>query len=481
MKTYFKYILLASAFFIANTNSLFGQVAKTDYFMKTSIMRNYMNPALRPDQGHLIVPAIPTVGASLQTNTLNLDHLTFPLNGERVTFIHPGISADQFLKDMKNDNYINADVNTKLFAFGFFKGDGYWNIDLGVRAHVDANLPKSAFELLKVGFDQNEITGYDLKNLSATGMAFAEIGVGHSRPFLDNNLVLGARVKLLLGAGHFNLNAKTLNIQAGPEEWRTISNVTLKGAAPGVNPKYDEDDFIDGFDFDWKGLPGFGAGFDLGGVYEVKHLFPILRGLKVSAALNDIGFISWNKKNSLNMRSSDTEVVIRPNDYEHANDGSTSLSDVFEDALDDLKKSVNLQEDGPRKGQTTMLRMTLNTGAEYEIVENIFSVGALYSNYFGNNYSSSELTFSGNYRPCSWFATSVSYSTMFSSFDTFGLALHVTPAKGLNLFLASDYVTPHVSPQWVPTTSKGMNVQFGISIPLGAKQSNIRKYRDINL
>lgn len=469
MKTYIKY--LSAAFFVTLVfgQTAIAQVSKTEYFMQTSIYRNSINPAFTPEQGYLVVPVIPSVGASVRTNTLNMDHLTFKRGGERVTFIHPDVSTQDLMKGMKNNNFLSTDVNVKLFSLGFFKESGYWNVDMGVRTHVDANLPKSVFELLKVGFDQDQPTMYNLKNINASISSFVEIGVSHSRMFLDDNLSVGAKAKVLLGAGYANLKAEKLDVEAGPDQWRTLSKVTLRGAAPGVTAKYDSDGFIDGFDFDWKGIPGYGLGLDLGVVYDVKDVLPELKGLKVSASLNDLGFISWSKKNTLRMKSAEQEVIITPNDYQHSADG-VSLEDVFEDALEDLKNAVNLQEDGAPKSVTTGLRTTLNLGAEYEIFENLFSVGALYSNYFGTYHSISEFTMSANYRPCDWFATSASYSAMFGNWNTLGLAVNLVPKKGLNLFLASDYVFARISPQGLPTTSKGLNVQFGVSISLGGRQ-----------
>ncbi len=269
------------------SSAAFAQVTKTDYFMETSYLRNSLNPALRPDQGYLVVPVLPNAGVNVQTNKLNLDNLTFAgPNGQRVTFMHPSVNATDFLSNIANDNYINTDVNLKLFGLGFYKGDAFWNIDLGVRTHVDANIPKGFFELFKEGFDQENQKRFDLSELSATGNSFVELGVSYSRPLIDNNLILGARVKLLGGIGDLDLNAKSLSIDAGPDYWKAKSQVTLKGAAPGaLSPKYDDETGnIDGFDIDGFNVPGYGAGLDLGAVYDLKGILPILNGLKVSAS-----------------------------------------------------------------------------------------------------------------------------------------------------------------------------------------------------
>lgn len=468
-KTTYIYLIICTIL-TTHTELVFSQITKTDYFMESSFLRSNLNPALQPNQGYLVVPVIPNIGINFQTNNLNLSNLTFNSSeGKRVTFMHHSINTNDFLSDLSKDNYLNIDGNVKLFGLGFFKGDNYWNIDLGIRTHIDANIPKSFFELFKRGFDQEAQTRYDLSDLTSTGYSFIELGVANSRSLMENSLTVGARVKVLGGLADYNLYAKSLNIDAGPEYWSAKSEVILRGSAPSVIPTYDEKDNLDGFDFGRFNISGYGLGFDFGAVFDLKKIFPEMNGLKVSFALNDIGFISWSKNNSINMKSPKTEVKIIPSDYTVYKEDGTSLSTVLGDAFDDIKEAVNLREDD-RAARTSMLRMNMNIGAEYEIIKEKLSLGALYSNRFGNYFSTSEFTFSLNTHFSSWLYTSLSYSFVHSQLDTFGFALHLAPSIGVNLFLASDYAVPHISSELIPTTSKAINLQFGMSIPLGSKK-----------
>lgn len=464
---FFKRAFLAGVSILLSATMILTAQTKTEYFMRTSYMRTYLNPALTPEQGQLVVPVLPNIGAGVQTNTINLDHLTFSKNGERVTFLHPLVSDGEFLDGIKKNNYINTNVNYKIFALGLYLGDRYTNFDIGFRTSVDVNLPKSVFELLKVGFDQDNDLAYNLSDLSANALSFVEIGAAQSRNFLDKTLVVGARVKLLLGGGYFDLDAKSLEIEADQKRWRALSHVTLKGAAPGAKAKYDDEGMINGFDFSWEGIPGYGVGLDIGAVYDMRKAVPVLNGLTVSAALNDIGFIHWNKKNSLSLSSSGDPVIVEPTAI-YDKEENNSLSDVLENAFDDLKQAVNLKEElSGSKARSTSLRVNMNLGAEYEFIKNKLSAGALYSARFGNYSTWHEFTVSGNYRPYYWLGASLSYSAVHSAFDTFGFALHLAPQKGITFFVASDYAMPHVSTQFVPTSSKGVNLQMGFSIPIG--------------
>lgn len=467
-------IIVLAGLLISGTTS--AQVTQTDYFMKSSYLRTSLNPAMRPNQGYIVIPMLPNIGASVKTNTLNLDHLTTPLaNGQRATFMHKDVDANTFLADIADNNYAMADVNYRIAGVGFYKGDKFWSVDLGLRVHADLNIPKSVFELVKVGFDQNAQSTYDLKNINATANAFVEVGVNHSRPFLDNSLIIGARVKALIGAADFDLNAKSMTIEAGPNQWRANSQITLQGSGPGLISKFKTNDDgkeeFDGFEFDNFALPGFGAGLDLGAEYDMAKALPALKGLKVSAAINDLGFITWNKKNSVSLISnpSGEDIIIDPSDYTIQTDGTSSLSDLFENVTDDLRKAADLEAE-VSKARTTSLRSTLVVGAEYEIVPAKLTAGAMYSNRFGKYFNSSEITISANYAPIHWFAVSGGYSIIHSAFNTCGLALHLAPSKGVRFFLASDYIIPHTNSDFYPSTSKALNVQMGFSIPIGAKR-----------
>lgn len=461
-----------------------SQITRSDYFMKSSYLRSSMNPAFRPNQGYLVLPLTPNIGTSLQTNTLNLDNLTYKLaNGTRGTFMHKDVSADEFLSNMKDDNFLNMDVNYKLFALGFYKYDNFFTIDLGIRAHADANIPKSVFRMMKVGFDNNEEpVKYDLQDLSASATSFAELGVGFSKPLMDNNLVVGTKVKFLVGAGDFDLDAKELGIEIGPDMWRTKSHVVFQGSAPGlkvlpklndmgqpiVNDQTGKQEF-DELEFDGFNMPGYGLGVDIGFDFNLGKALHLPSNLNISGSLTDIGFIKWNKKSTVKMESNPSGIEFKPNDYTIHTDGSSSLNDIFDDVIDDLTSAADLYI-LPDESRTTSLGSTMHLGAEYEIIEKKLSAGVMYSNRFGKHFNWSELTVSGNVAPTHWFSTSLSYSLLNGSYKSFGGAIHLAPSRGLRLFVATDYVLVHHNKEFLPTTSTGVNFQLGMSIPLGKKK-----------
>jgi len=446
--------------------------------MKTYNNRTSLNPALRPEQNYMGMPfLLNNLYVDVKTNSLNMDHLTFRQDGELLSFMHKDVSADKFLKGISSDNYANMDFNYTLFSFGFYKGKGFWNVDFNLKAQVDANLPYSAFELMKRGFAMNEPSYYNVKDTRIKANTYAELGVGHSRPFLDNTLIVGAKAKVLMGFANFDAHIRDMKVNAGLDEWVIRSHATLDGSAPGLYPTFDEEDKFDSYE--WKesfGIPGMGLGFDLGATYALSGLADltdgtwadILNRLTVSLAFTDLGFISWSKSNSSHLYSSLEDEVITGNFEIDFDDNNSSLQDDIDKIKDKFEEIIEFKE-GEAKSRTTGLRTNMNIGIEYEILKEKLSAGFLSTTYFNSSKNVTEATLALTYRPIKCIETALSYSFVYSKFDTFGFAVNFNPTKGVHFFLASDYIIPHMNSEFMPVTSKGVNLQLGLSIPLGPR------------
>ena len=132
MKTIYKnirFILLfiATSFFLLPA---VAQTTNTGYFMKSQHNRTSLNPALRPEHGYIGIPGLSNVYVDYKTNSLNLETFMFP--GEpagslknTVTFLHEGVTTEQFMSNIFNNNYANVDANWTIAGLGFYKGDGF--------------------------------------------------------------------------------------------------------------------------------------------------------------------------------------------------------------------------------------------------------------------------------------------------------------------------------------------------------------------
>ena len=197
----------------------------------------------------------------------------------------------------------------------------------------------------------------------------------------------------------------------------------------------EENGYITDLDYNSFGISGYGAGIDLGASYQV------MKNLTVSAAILDLGFISWGKS-STQIAESDKNTTIDKNNYSES-------SDVLDFDLFGLKKKEN-------KSRTTSLSPTMVIGGEYGLLNNKLGLGLLSTTRFGQLKTYSELTFSANYRPNTLINTTLSYS-MLQGGETFGIAFKIGP-----LMLGTDYM-------YFGNNSKHVNAFIGLSIPLGKK------------
>ncbi|MDR1200477.1 MAG: DUF5723 family protein [Tannerellaceae bacterium] len=472
-------LFVLSIFLLVLGYPLMAQSTYSDYFINTSQTRSSLNPAFRPKQGYIGVPFLSNIYVDAKTNSLNLDHLTFKKEGTIVSFLHPSVGIGEFLSAMGENNYLSVNANYRIASIGFYdKKEGFWTIDLGVRAIADVNIPKSLFDMAKRGLsdDENDVFEYNINNAKANASAYIELGGGYSHPLLENSLLIGAKAKVLLGLANMNLDIKQFNASVGHDKWVVRTKATLDASLPGIAPTYDEDGIFDKAKWNENfGISGFGLGVDLGAVYRFetlsqsisnKSIQNILGKLQASLAFTDIGFISWKEGNSMKLSTPSHEVVISPRDRVI----TEMMDEYFEDLLNDFEEAVNLKETASEKGgKSTALYTTMNVGLEYEAWGNNLSVGLLSSTRLVGSHTITEFTLSGNYNPekIKWLATTLSYSFMHNKFNSIGLALHLTPSKWINFFIASDYWVPKLNKEFLPTTSKAMNIQFGLSVPIG--------------
>jgi hypothetical protein len=451
-----------------------GQTPGIEYFMKSSTQKQNFNPALRSRQGFVGFPLLGNTSMAYQTNTLNLDHLVFDTGRSNlVTFLHPDVSADQFLKNITDNNTLSANVNENVLAFGKYIGtNGFMFIDVSGRVNVNASIPRSFFEFAKKGIAQNEASFYDISDVKMGGMAFIDVGGGYSHSLLNDKLVVGGKLKLLLGHLQADVRVNKMMVDAQLDRWTVGADIVVEGYAPfDIRVEKNDEGKFDGVDMDYAfGIAGFGVGLDLGATFNLggigEDVSDILNRFTVSLAFTDIGFINWGKGNSTILASSLDDMVVT-GDYVIDLENSSSLEDEIDAMTEQLKKITDLKEQA-QQGKTTSLHTNMNIGVEYEVMPQL-TVGFLSSTRFSGINTISEFTLGGSYRPCDWFEAGLSYSFVYNKFNTIGLALHFAPKKGLNFFLSSDYFLPHVNSYFIPIKAKGMNAMLGVSIPLGRR------------
>lgn len=459
-----KIISIVIAVIIALPTTLSAQSLLTGYFVENSTTRHTLNPAFAPNYGYIGIPGLSSINVNLESN-IGLSSFMYPLSdGSLGTFLHPSVSADQFISTLPAITYLNPDLNFDVINAGFRTGrSSFWTIGIGVRVNVDSSVPDELFKFLKVGMD-NDPTSYSIRNLSFVEDAFAQVSLGYSQDIIKG-LRVGAKIKFLMPAARSYVSIDELNINMSSQEWSATSAAQAYILGNGVNFKKNEEGRINSLEFDKSqlGISGFGAAVDLGVEYKIDLGTPI-DGMEFSISATDIGFVTYPQA-SVKMANVDGGKM-NFSGFKGIDIQNMNIKEEFDLLLKEMFTLVDFKEVKATEGKTAMLSAKLFAGVKYPFLQDKMSVGLLYSGRFGTVRNHHELTLSYNYQPVEWFDVSLSYSFL-NYGKTFGWLINFAPRRGLNFFIGSDYMCFSFSPQGIPSNKAYFNVQTGISVPFG--------------
>ncbi|GHT59910.1 hypothetical protein AGMMS50239_07640 [Bacteroidia bacterium] len=420
--------------------------------------RMQLNPALTPGKGYIDIPVLGNFNLAASSNSLGSQDILDAFNGDR-----GDLTGDVLYDRLKDFNRMNLAFNTDIISVGWWKGKNFWSVSTGLRMDFGANVPKSMFTLLR-DVDNND--KYDdwanykinIEDESLNFNAYTELGLGYARD-LNERLTIGGKFKLLLGIGNLNMNinriaVETSGITGGISEWESWQNsgraklqvdATLESSLSGMELLKNSDGYINDFDYGKSGVAGYGGAVDFG------LAFRALDNLTLSAAVNDLGFISWSKSSS-NIFSAETT-------REYTKDNYQEFVDIVKG--DELLnyELFGFKHEEQTKSRTTTLYSSVTAGAEYALMNNKLALGALFTTRMLKPETQSEITIGASLRPKSWFNLAASYSVIQSAGKSFGLAVKLGP-----LFAGTDYM-------YFGKNSEVINAFVGITIPLGKKAS----------
>ena len=456
-------LLLACSFGVGN-----AQFVRTSYFMDGAQYRLQLNPALAPTRGYIHLPGVSRADASLRSNALGAEDIyNLFKNADDADFF----TTDKFFNKLKEYNKANASTGTDLFAVGKWHGNGFISVNIGLRVDGNMTVSRELFSFMRdmKGINSNDYADYarHLQGEELNFNAYSEVGVGYTR-LIGDRLSVGGRVKGLLGLGNVkfkinNASVKT-NLQGvGPDfNWSAAEpdelldatgtaqidvDADLVASFHGLELKTNTDGYIDKIKYNTNkmGIAGFGAAFDLGVAMKVTD------EISLSAAITDLGFIKWTKGSTQKAHSNTSDL-----NYDSSNPGDIER---FANVVGS-SKALNLDmvrlvpDNTDIKSRQSMLASTLALGAEYRLVNDKLSLGALFTNRFNKPDNDSELTFSVGVHPSSLLDFAVSCSPGMCGGNSFGLAMKLGP-----LFVGTDYMFMGKNTKWC-------NVLVGLSIPL---------------
>ena len=467
MKNSLRY-MAAALTLAAATLSTSAQELRTSYFMETSNYRHQMNPALldTPYFGFLFSNV--NIG---MTGNVGAKQFIYETNGlpgytgsyRYTTFMNPNVDAATFLDKLHDKNRLDLYLNYNLLSVGFKAWGGVNLLELNLRSNTNLTLPKELFEFAKTAGAKER---YEFGGLGMRTQNYMELALGHSRD-INKKWRVGAKLKFLIGAAYADFSADNVTLEMTETAWRIQSDAKLKASlmksdivheSPSKNnpddgrPRVKE---LDNFGFD---LPGFGLALDLGVTYK-----PI-EDLTVSAAITDLGFISWKNTHHASSQGDYTfdgfENIYVGGDNGEAGD----IDDQFEKLGDDLEEMFSVYDDGT-KTASQALAATLNVGAEYKLpVYKKLKFGFLYTSRIHGKYSWHQGMLNIGVRPVKWFECNVN-GAVTSTGVTAGGAISLK-APHFNFYIAADRFFSKLGKQGVPLNSSNGNINFGMTFPL---------------
>ena len=488
------------------TLSANAQFLRTSYFMEGTHYRQQLNPALTPTKGYFNLPVIGAVNATVGSTSLGYQDIIDIIDDGDDFYTKP-----DFMNRLKDNNKLNVNFSTEILSAGWYKGKNFWSFNIGLRTDIGANLTKNMFTFLNEMETVEENwrnSNYDISGQQLNINAYTEIGLGLSRQ-INSRLTVGARVKALLGIGNMELKLNRVAMSANlPSDqqinqwssesyWNSMTpsqaaqaaqelkdkfnnyhaNLTvgaeLKSSFKGLELQEEEgNDYVTDFDFysGTLGIAGYGFGIDLGASYK------ILDNLTVSASVLDLGFISWSKSSTkiasanpdpIDIKGSTYANMVDPNNPNTVMNAVNQLQNDAQGYMDRVTNGdvldydmLQLEVGDAKESRKSRLASTLVLGAEYGFFNNKLAVGVLSTTRFVQPDALTELTFSANYRPKSWFNVALSYSAIQSAGKSFGLGLKLGP-----LFVGTDYM-------FLGKNSNSVNGFVGVSIPLGGRKAS---------
>lgn len=483
-----------------------AQFLRTSYFMEGTHYRQQLNPALTPTKGYFNLPVIGAVNATVGSTSLGYQDIIDIIDDGDDFYTKP-----DFMNRLKDNNKLNVNFSTEILSAGWYKGKNFWSFNIGLRADIGASLTKNMFTFLNEMETVEENwrnSNYDISNQRLNINTYAEVGLGLSRQ-INSRLTVGGRVKVLLGIGNMDLKLNNVSMSANlpsdaeianwsnADYWNNLSpqeavkqatelkakfnnyhanlnvGAELKSSFKGLELKEEDGkDYVTDFDFDSGklGIAGYGFGIDLGASYKV------LDNLTVSASVLDLGFISWSKSSTkiasanpdpIDIKGSTYTGQIDPSDFQTVVDAVNQLQNDAQGYMDRVTNGdvldydmLQLEVADAKESRKSRLASTVVVGAEYGLFENKLGLGVLSTTRFVQPDALTELTFSANYRPKSWFNVALSYSVIQSAGKSFGLGLKLGP-----VFLGTDYM-------FLGKNSNSVNGFVGVSIPLGGRKVN---------
>ena len=386
------------------------------------------------------------VGLALEADFQLQDLLSKPDNS--IDFV---VDFDVLLDATKATNMVNLDVTSHLMHIGYKTKKGAFSLFANARANVDLMYGRDLMEFLANGNGGRVGETIDFSDTRIMANVFHEIGLGYSRQFLGDRLIVGGRIKQITGIYHASLAdgaSGTITTDANDFSWTIgVQNGTANTA--GLDFFFNEGDYPDGAQQDYiTSNDNSSFAFDIGAKFKVFDW------LHVEAAVNDIGTIEW-KEQARNYNTEDREVTFSGVQLR----GIENSGDVFRDSVESRFSSNETQ----RAFETTLPTRTYLSASAFLGPRNRFTVMAFNRSVFGE----SNFSYAGAYNHSVKYFTFGLVGSVRGNDSEFNLGANIASDIGpVQLYLAMDNALVLNRPE---RYSK-LDFRFGLNLMFGYKR-----------
>ena len=451
------------------TSSSMAQLSPVD-FMRNNPRASFANPATYTvDNGYFDL-ALGGINFGFMNNGLKYDQFfKFDGNGYPTT-----LDLDKGIASLKDVNYLNTYLNLDIFNCGLRTKHGYFTYTHRLRETESLSFSKDLLQLIAQG--NNSFLGESNPaniELNLAARVMQEFDFGYQMA-LTEHLDIGVRAKFLMGFADLKANALNARLYTDPDSYTmklAVDPVSVIGTLP-YQFKIGDDYSLSIVDrrFNPANLfKNYGFGIDLGAAYQINDQWG------VAAAVNDLGFISWNNysvefKAELQDGGSFYQdgALVFPGLTSDQLHGILNESDYLEKLLDSLSGYYQLSVN-PLAKNTTGLNTNFMVRGYYNITpEHRFTAQFAGYNYGLGMKPALTLAYTGSFSDK--YDVVATYTMMNGRYDNIGIGLSAN-FGGVLLYLASNNIIGFFN----PANSSQLNIQFGLSFTSGEKVSRSEK------
>ena len=274
-------------------------------------------PTFIPDNSFTL--GLPTnLGLTVQGD-VKLEELLYKAPGSRDFSINFDILNGVALER----NHISSQLDLNALHLGFKTKKGGFSVFANLRANIDFVYNKDLIEFLANGNSNRIGETLDFTGSTVRIDVLQEVGFGYARKFLNDKLVVGARVKIVNGLYHASIKEDAglrLTTNANDYSWQVqVQNGTVNTAGFDFLTNSDDYESSDMLSY-MLSNENQTVAFDFGARFKP------LNWLEIEAAINDIGKIDWTEQ-VRNYNTEDTEFTFTGIDLRNQESTDQAIQD----------------------------------------------------------------------------------------------------------------------------------------------------------